>query len=155
MAEMWSEILWEPHGLRAIPTLETKTPAEGVVWELKSVTKHTKFWVCTAGTGGEGGQCGAYTAGRVIAESLTPDPKTGEREIHDYGAEDVAKRYRFDYITMLRVWILSLERQQKAEFTNDRANEIAQSRRDFNAAMRALGFGADRERLERALRAGE
>jgi hypothetical protein len=120
--------------LQALPTIETESPDEGVVWELKKVTDDTKYWLCTQGTGGPSGKCTAYKAGRVIAESLA----TGE--MPDYGPENIRELQGIDFIHRLTDEIEVLERDQKAEFTWERQKQIDEARRHRDQTMASKGL---------------
>jgi hypothetical protein len=129
-----------PDALRALPTQETETPAEGVAWELKLVTDDAKYWLCTQGNGGESGRCSQFVAGRVIVEPRTPDPETGEAEMVDYGPENVRELQGVDYIDRLVGQIELLKRQQDKDFTHAHAKDIEEAQRDLKKALATLGL---------------
>lgn len=128
-----------PDTLRALPTLATESPADGVVWELKKVTDLVNYWLCTRGyePGNDAG-CAAFVAGRAIAECRTKNPETGEFDMIDYGPENVRELQAIDFVWRLTEEIERLEREQEAEHTWDRQKAIDEARRDREQAMKAL-----------------
>jgi len=111
----------------------------GLVWELKLVTRDTKYWLCTHGSSGDGGP---FVSGRVVAESVKPNPETGRHDILEYGPEDVPELQGVDYIRGLTDQIQDLERQQLEQFSHARAQEQDEARRDLRHALAALGLTA-------------
>jgi hypothetical protein len=136
-----------PDALRALKTIETETPAEGVLWELKRVTPDVKYWLCTKGNEPRGTVIDGrsteapFKAGDVIVENRTADPETGECEMTVYGPDDVRRLQGLEYIGELYRRALALLKKQGKEFTNVRDKEIRDILREITRAQEATRPG--------------
>ncbi len=139
MSDFAPSIRPHPDKLRSLATLATQSPLKGLVWELKLVTHDIKYWLCTQTSSGE---AGSFVSGRVVAESVTPNPATGRHDMLEYGPDDVSELQGIDYIRGLTDQIQALEQHQQHDYTHARAQELDDARRDLHLALVALGLKA-------------
>jgi hypothetical protein len=138
--------------LRQLPTLAVETPEQGTEdvresakelgidfrLELKLVTDHYKYWLCTQGAESLEHGPDSWIVGYVTMECLEPDEE-GEYGCYAYGPDNVNWLQGLDYYHALTAESERLQEQYKKDPTDELERKIESTREEIDAVLRQMG----------------